>query len=138
MAFRKTDERLSRLFSSGDIAAMARGCELAGSHSAKAFEVKRKVALVIESHFKRDGGDGMLVAKQELFGALDALLQEELIRGKAGVLFEHTRKVKGTEIYRGSDFGQGKILCQMIGDEELGATHHSRRWAGIAPSRLSS
>ena len=129
---------LRRLFSSGNIAAMARRGELAGSHSAKAFEVKRKVALVVKPDFKGDGGDGMLVAQQELFGALDALLQEELIRGKARVLFEHTRKVKGTEIHRRSDFGQSKILCQMIGDEELGPTHHGRRWAGLAPSRLSS
>ena len=100
---------------------MARGGELAGSHSAKAFEMKRKVALVVESDFQRNGGDGMLVAQQELFGTLDALLQEELIGGETGVLFENTRKVKWTEIHRGGDFRQGQILREVIGDKEFGA-----------------
>lgn len=138
MALRKRDECARELFSGGGIAAMAGRGELAGRHSAKAFEVKRKVALVIESDFKRDGGNGMLGAQEELLGALDALLQEELIGGEPGVLFENTRKVKGTEIHRGGDFSQGQIVCEVIGDKALGATHHAGRGAAILPGRLTS
>jgi hypothetical protein len=76
-----------------------------------------EVALVAEPALDGDIGEGEFGLPEQMACTFDPLADEELVRGKAGGLFETAGEVERAEAGSAGDVEEGKILGEMAPDE---------------------
>ena len=79
-------------------------------------EVPGEVALVKKADLVGDLGDAHISPQEQAFGALNASIENILMRGYPCDLFERAREVVGAQASNKGEFGQRELLVEIVVD----------------------
>ena len=97
-------------------------------------EVPGEVALVKKTDLLRDLGDAQISPQEQAFGTLNAGIEHIVMRGHSCDTFERACEVIGAHTSKKGEFGQCKLLVEMVVNIHKDV---SQRWGCMVTDALT-